>query len=105
MAKPKKEIGGVGRRREVLREVERCVCQDRQASYGDAEDNFANIASVANVVLKRKLKVPLDPLDVALFMASLKLVRAGHNPQLDSLVDLAGYAVCGGGILLAKGGV
>ena len=35
---------GTELRREALREVEGCVCKDRQNSYGDAESNFAVIA-------------------------------------------------------------
>lgn len=90
------------RRRAVVREVESCVCQNRNSSYGEAEDNFRRIADIANVVLEKKLATPLDELDVALFSACIKMGRLAHMPEhMDSLVDLAGYAVCGAGI--AKG--
>ena len=39
---------GTELRREALHQVESCVCQDRQNTYGDAEDNFADIAAIAN---------------------------------------------------------
>ena len=37
--------------------------------------------------------------DVAVMMALLKIARISENPQhMDSWVDLAGYAACGGEI-------
>lgn len=87
-------------RREVLAEVERIVCGDREASYGPPEDSFADIATIANVALKRYLARPLDPVGVALFMRALKLARSGNDPlHRDSWVDGAGYAVCGAAVL------
>jgi hypothetical protein len=81
----------VASRRQVLDEVEDCVCRDRQATHGDPEDNFADIALMASTILRRKLKedVSLDELDVAMFMVCLKLVRAGRNPShYDNFIDL-----------------
>lgn len=90
-------------RQNALAEIEKCVCQDRQNTYGDPEDSFASIAVHASEVLSRKLKEPLNPLDVAMFMICVKIARAGANPQhRDNLIDLAGYAVCGAGILAAE---
>jgi hypothetical protein len=92
------------RRKKILNMVEVCVCRDRQNSYSDAEDNFPNIAKLASVALQRKLKADLDAVDVALFSACIKLGRLAHDPRhIDSLVDLAGYAVCGGGIVMSEG--
>lgn len=91
---------GTDRRREIVRRVEVCVCRDRQNTYGDAEDNFADIAALANVVLGPKLKEPLEPHDVASFSACIKLARIKSSPMhLDNWVDLAGYGICGGGIV------
>lgn len=88
------------RRRDALKKAEACVCQDRQSSYGDAEDNFARIAALASVALADRLKRPLDAVDVALFMACVKLGRLAYDRgNLDSWVDLAGYAACGAGIV------
>ncbi len=88
------------RRREVLKAVEACVCVDRQISYGSAEENFARIAALANVVLSDLFKRPMHAAEVALFMSCVKLGRLGHDMHnLDSWVDLAGYAVCGAGII------
>ncbi len=82
-------------RDEVIAKISGIVTKDREDEYGAPEDNFARIATIANVVLASKLAAPLTPLDVSLFLASVKLGRIGHKPSLDSLVDLAGYAVCG----------
>jgi hypothetical protein len=96
----KEQETGADRRREILREVERCVCRDRQNTYGDAEDNFADIAALINVVLAPKLKEPLAAHDVATISACIKLARIKSSPgHLDNWIDLAGYAVCGGGII------
>lgn len=86
-------------RKAVLAAIEQCVCHDREDAYGSPEDNFSRIAVLANVVLESKLRFSLTPLDVALFLACVKLGRLAHKPTLDSLVDLAGYAVCGAGML------
>lgn len=91
---------GTDLRRESLREVEACVCKDRQNTYGDAEDNFAHIAAIANVALADRLKSPLTALDVAVFSCCIKLARIRSSPKhLDNFTDLAGYAVCGAGIV------
>jgi hypothetical protein len=96
-------VSGTDRRRQALEEVAACVCRDRQDAYADAEDNFARIADLANVVLAKKLAAPLDRKDVALFAACIKLGRLAHDPaHYDSMLDLAGYAVCGAGILLEE---
>jgi hypothetical protein len=95
----------VARRRQVLDEVEDCVCRDRQATHGDPEDNFADIALIASTILRRKLKedVSLDELDVAMFMVCLKLVRAGQNSShYDNLLELCGYGIVAGAILKGR---
>ena len=91
---------GTDIRREIIAQVEGCVCRDRQNTYGDAEDNFADIAVIASVALAPKLKGPLSAADVALFSAAIKFARLKSSPlHLDNWIDLAGYAVCGGGIV------
>lgn len=92
-------LTGTQLRRELLRQVESCVCADRQNTYGDAEDNFENIADLANVVLQDKLAEPLDAADVAIFSICIKLARLIESPHhIDNWIDGAGYFICGGGI-------
>jgi Domain of unknown function (DUF6378) len=94
---------GTELRREALKMVEQCICNDRQKTHGDAEDNFANIATIANIVLGGKLSKPLDALDVALFSMCIKMGRCATSPRhLDNLIDHAGYAMCGAGIVLRE---
>ena len=95
--------GGQERRQDILNRVEQCVCHNRQTAYGDAEDNFIDIAAIASVVLRDKLTEPLTACDVAIISACIKLARIRNSPgHLDNWIDLAGYAVCGGGIVLAE---
>ena len=72
---------GTDIRREVIAQVEACVCRDRQNTYGDAEDNFADIAAIASVVLGPKLKEPLSAADVAAFSACIKLASFSQLPE------------------------
>jgi hypothetical protein len=75
----------------VLEEAKKCICHDRKDQYGNAEDAFQDIADVASVILRNKLKRPLSAKDVAMFMVALKLVREQHQHKFDNLVDGAGY--------------
>lgn len=94
---------GNTRRQEIITEVSNCVLRDRQNSYGDAEDNFQDIADRWTIYAKRRwpaIALQFEPTDVAAMMADLKLARIAASPtHLDNWIDLAGYAVCGGGIL------
>ncbi len=91
---------GTNLRREVLTTIEACVCRDRQNTYGDAEDNFQVIADLANIMFQGQLVKPFTSLDMAMFQALVKVARTRSSPDhLDNWVDLAGYAVCGAGIV------
>ncbi len=117
-------LGGVGRavsldnpapqrtpetRREILQAAERCVCGDRDNEYGGPENSFALIAQLWEPIIRTRCVSPgadvaVDAVTVALLMAELKIARAATNTgHMDSWVDLAGYAACGGEIA-AKGG-
>lgn len=84
-------------RQRVLREAEKCVCGHREQDYGTPEDSFQKIGNLWTVYLNYAKKI--DAEDVAAMMALLKIARISENPQhMDSWVDLAGYAACGGEI-------
>lgn len=91
-------------RREILQAAERCVCGDRDQEYGGPEDSFALIARLWEPIIKARcvgpgVDVAVDAVTVALLMAELKIARAATNVgHMDSWVDLAGYAACGGEI-------
>lgn len=91
-------------RGEILDKARGCVCQDRNREYGEPEDGFKLIAALWEPVIRESCVAPgadvsITPEIVALLMALLKVARAAQNPgHLDSWVDLAGYAACGGEI-------
>lgn len=70
-------------------------------THGDAEDNFADIATILNVVLKRKLREPLDSIDSAIVGETIKLARkVSGRMNLENYVDGAGYNTCGGALVV-----
>lgn len=79
--------------------AKKCVCEDRNQSYGEPEDNFCRIARLWEAYLRH----PVSALDVANMMILFKVARVkGGNLEgtytVDSWVDIAGYAACGGEI-------
>lgn len=83
------------RREAALAEIGQCVLQDRNASYGDPEDNFQDIADRWSVLFRGR-GVTFTPADVAAMMCDVKLARLRTSMgKADNWVDLAGYAVCG----------
>ena len=84
-------------RETVLEEAKRCVCGHREQDYGTPEGNFQKIGDLWSIYLDCNVKI--DANDVAAMMALLKIARISVNPEhMDSWVDLAGYAACGGEI-------
>lgn len=82
-------------RKRVLSEAEKCVCGHREQDYGTPEDNFDRIAKMWSAYMG----VEFNPVDVSMFMVMLKVARIAKSPDnMDSWVDLAGYASCGGEI-------
>lgn len=79
-------------RESVLDAAKRCVCGDREQDYGSPEDNFAVIAALWTAYTG----TDITPKDVAMMMALLKIARAKAGSKLDTYIDLAGYAACGG---------
>ena len=86
-------------RSEILDTAKQAVNVDRAATHGDAERNFDLIAGYWST----HLGVPVSALDVAVMMMLLKVARIRSNPaHVDSFVDVAGYAACGGEIATAQ---
>lgn len=87
-------------KRAILEEAIKTVA-DRGVPYGGVEDNFGRIAALWKAHLKNRyvIDVDIDPADVAMMMALMKIARLENQPaHPDSWVDLAGYAACGGEI-------
>ena len=88
-------------RAEFLKEAEKCVCQDREQSYGSPENNFKVIADMWNLYLSNKYKAEcvITAEDVAIMMAELKIARLTTGSfKIDSYVDCIGYMACAGEI-------
>lgn len=88
------------KRKELLEEAAKITNGERQDHYGTPEDNFARIADLWNTYLGLSNDVALKASDVAAMMILLKVARIASDPKhLDSWVDIAGYASCGGEIV------
>ena len=86
-------------REELLNTAKQMVCGKRETDYGSPEDNFSLIGEFWSTYLEIKINAQ----DVANMMCLMKLARikSGHG-TMDSYIDLAGYAACGGEILSNK---
>ena len=92
-----------GRRQEFLETVKTFVCKDRNVTHGDAEDNFRVIAQLWETYLNNTPPQNLNSTDVAIMMCLFKVARLMANPKnMENWHDLAGYAACGGGIVMKK---
>ena len=72
----------------ILSEAEDIVNGIRQSDYGDANESFSRIATIASVMTGKEL----SPEDCCAVMMAVKLVRESFNHKRDNLVDLCGYA-------------
>lgn len=84
-------------RAELLREAEKLITGDRNATYGSPTQNFQDTAAIWTVQLGHKLKEgeKIDPGEVAALMIGLKLARIKASPKRDNWADISGYAGCG----------
>lgn len=88
-------------REKVLEEAKRCVCGNREQDYGTPEDSFGRIAALWTAYMSNNsiADTVFSASDVSIMLALLKIARLANNPEhMDSWVDLAGYAACGGEI-------
>jgi len=80
-------------REEILNQATAIVTVDRNADYGEPEQNFKQIAEMWSAYLEARIY----PHDVAAMMVLLKVARIANTPgKEDHWVDIAGYAACGG---------
>lgn len=84
-------------REQVIQEAAKCVLRDRNATHGEPENNFRDIADLWTAYLGYEVNAT----QVACMMALMKIARLKHTTaHRDSWVDLIGYAACGAGIAL-----
>ena len=74
--------------REFLQEAHSIVYSDRHEEYGDAADNFNDIAKMWTD-WNRGYHFTKE--DVAMMMIMVKIARCHHNWTEDSLKDIVGY--------------
>ena len=78
---------------DILGQAAELTLGDRNDSYGDPFPNHDNIARIWSVILGRTI----EPFEVALCMAGLKIARLSGNPaNQDSYVDGAAYMAIAG---------
>ena len=86
-------------RAEILDTAKKIVTTDRNAQYGEPEDNFDTIASLWNAYLvgKHSDGAVITAKDVALMMVLFKVGRilTSTTVKEDSYIDAAGYIACG----------
>ncbi|MGM9556585.1 MAG: DUF6378 domain-containing protein [Oscillospiraceae bacterium] len=93
-------------RAQILNEARSIICTDRNAQYGEPEDNFAVIGELWSQYLRRAkdADIDLDGYDVGMLMALFKIGRLETGaPKRDNFVDLAGYVACAAEIALREG--
>lgn len=80
-------------RKEILSEVEKCICSDRNVRYGEPEYNFTTIAKFWSTFLD----IEIAAWQVAAMMMLMKnaRIKSSKGMDKDSWVDSAGYSVCG----------
>jgi hypothetical protein len=76
----------------LLNTAGECVLKERNASYGEPDQDFTRIAAIWSILFGREFTAA----EVAQALIALKLSRLVHSPgHFDSWVDIAGYAACG----------
>lgn len=84
----------------ILDAAKKIVTGDREQQYGKPEDNFAVIAKFWEVYLSERCvsggaEVTLNPDDVAMLMALMKVARIMTGTfKGDSYIDACGYLAC-----------
>ena len=81
-------------REEILLKAIDLTMGDRNEQNGDPRENHQRIATIWSVILGSTI----EPYQVALCMAGLKLARLAHNPLDDSFIDGAAYLAIAGEI-------
>jgi Domain of unknown function (DUF6378) len=96
-----KEEGWSGRK-EILLAAMRAVA-DRGRKYGKPEQSFEKIATLWNGWLLIRKGGDLTGIDAAVMLGLMKVGRLANDPgNLDTWVDWAGYAACGGELVMRK---
>lgn len=90
-------------RADILDKAKQCVCQDRNDQYGEPEESLGAIAEFWETFLRRKkdVDIKISAEDASAMMVLFKIARTTTGkPKIDSWIDMAGYAACGGELQL-----
>lgn len=88
---------------DIIDSIEKTL-RDREDIHGDAEINFENISALWGCYFSIKGRfhddgIVLSKIDFAIMMILMKIGRLASNPyDIDSSIDIAGYAACLGEI-------
>jgi len=82
-------------REEILQTAIDLTMHDRNDQNGDPLENHQRIAKIWSVILG----IEIEPYQVALCMAGMKLARLAFNPLDDSFIDGAAYLAIAGEIV------
>ena len=82
------------KRKEILQTAINLTMGDRHEQNGDPYENHLRIAKIWSVILDKEI----EPYQVALCMAGLKIARLAYNPLDDSFIDGAAYLAIAGEI-------
>ena len=89
-------------RQDILNKASQNIMIDRQATHGDAENNFATIAALWHTYIAGRDTI--DAHDVAAMMVLFKIARFKANPtHIDNMIDACGYAAFAGEIGASEG--
>ena len=85
-------------RAEILDTAKQIVTTDRNARYGEPEDNFSVIAEFWShyITTTKDVDLCLSATDVAILMVLFKIGRisTARDMNEDSYIDAAGYIAC-----------
>ena len=86
-------------REEILQKAIDLTMGDRNDQNGDPYENHLRIAKIWSVILDAEI----EPYQVALCMAGMKMARLAYNPQvMDSFIDGAAYLAIAGEIVAPR---
>ena len=81
----------------ILDEAKRIVYGQKEADYGHPRDNFQDEADAWSAYLHARGLLArdqqLEPRDVAQVNVLQKVIRDGHTPAHDNLLDQIGYSL------------
>jgi hypothetical protein len=70
----------------------RAIIDERGLDYGHPSDNLSRTASLWAAYLE----LPIDPHQVAMCMALVKIARSMETDKVDNVIDLCAYAALSG---------